>query len=82
MGRIQKEIFQWKLKFPNAFYPNSICITMGRKRLNRTKEEIREQNRIRQRRFYERHSKRIKKEKLKKYYNQKEMEKKLPQMWI
>lgn len=57
--------------FPNVLYPNYILITMGRKKLNRTKEEIREQNRIRQRRFYERHSKEIKKEKLKKYYKKK-----------
>ena len=46
---------------------------MGRNKLNRTDEEIREQNRIRQRRFYDKHSKRIRKEKLRKYYEKKEV---------
>ena len=64
-------------RFPNALSPNDIFITMGRKRLNRTDEELREQSRIRQRRFYERHSKRIKREKMRKYYERKEMDKKM-----
>ena len=53
---------------------------MGRKKLNRTKEELREQFRIRQRRFYERHSERIKKEKLEQYYERKTMEEKLSKL--
>ena len=51
---------------------------MGQKKLNRTEEELRELNRIRARRFYERHNKRIRKEKLRKYYERKTMEEKLP----
>jgi hypothetical protein len=47
---------------------------MGRKCLNRTEEELKEMNRVRLRRFYERHSKDIKKEKLRKYYERKSME--------
>lgn len=51
---------------------------MGRKCLNRTEEELKEQNRIRQRRYYERHSNKIKRDKLKQYYERKEMDKNVP----
>lgn len=48
---------------------------MGRKCLNRTEDELKEQNRVRQRRFYERHSNDIRKEKLRKYYERRNAEK-------
>ena len=37
---------------------------MGRKKLNRTEEELREQNRIRANRFYKKHKDRIGKERI------------------
>lgn len=47
---------------------------MGRKKLNRTKEEINEQARIRMKKYYERHKERIKKQKLERYYQSKKYE--------
>jgi hypothetical protein len=41
---------------------------MGRKKLHRTKDEIRKMCRIRQKRFYEKHKERIKRQNLKRYY--------------
>ena len=41
---------------------------MGRKRLNRTKKEIRKQNRIRAKRFYDRHKNKVKQRNLQRYY--------------
>ena len=51
---------------------------MGRKKLNRTLEEIREQNRKRYEKFYRKNRNRIRKEKLKRYHRT--MEKELPKM--
>ena len=42
---------------------------MGRKRLNRTKEELDELNRKRLRKFYEKHKDEIRRKNLKRYYN-------------
>ena len=44
---------------------------MGRKRLNRTSDEIREQNRIRGNRFYGKHKERIRHERMEKYWKDK-----------
>lgn len=44
---------------------------MGRKKLNRTKDEIREQNRIRANKFYEKHGTRIKEERMRRYWKTK-----------
>jgi hypothetical protein len=41
---------------------------MGRKKLNRTREELNEQTKLRMRKYYERHKERIKREKLDRYY--------------
>jgi hypothetical protein len=48
---------------------------MGRKKLNRTEEQLREQKRIRDKRYYERHGERIKQKRMLKYW--KTMEEKL-----
>jgi hypothetical protein len=45
---------------------------MGRKKLNRTKEELDELNRIRLRRYYERHKDEVKQRNLKRYFESKE----------
>jgi hypothetical protein len=44
---------------------------MGRKQLNRTKDEIREQNRIRAKRFYDKHKDSERVRKLEDYYRSK-----------
>lgn len=44
---------------------------MGRKRLNRTKEELDEMNRIRRNRYYDNHSNEEKKKSLDRYYKKK-----------
>jgi len=41
---------------------------MGRKKLNRTREELIEQKRVRDARYYVKHGKRIKKERMRKYW--------------
>ena len=41
---------------------------MGRKKLNRTPEELREQKRIRDQRYYERHKDKLNANKMSKYY--------------
>ena len=41
---------------------------MGRKKLNRSKEEIRDQWKIRSNRYYQKHKEDIKKRNLRKYY--------------
>ena len=41
---------------------------MGRKQINRTKEEIRKQNRIRAKRFYEKNKKRICERRMQRYW--------------
>ena len=46
---------------------------MGRHKLNRTKEELKEQSRVRARRFYERHSKEIKRERMRRYWSNKKL---------
>ena len=48
---------------------------MGRKKLNRTEEELREQKRVRDRRYYQKHRKCICKKRMERY-----LEKKLPKM--
>ena len=45
---------------------------MGRKKLNRTKEELNELNRIRLRRYYENHKDEVKQRNLKRYFDSKE----------
>lgn len=42
---------------------------MGRKKLNKTPEQIREQNRIRAKRYYENHKEEICKKRMKRYEN-------------
>ena len=44
---------------------------MGRKKLHRTKEELAEMNRARQRKFYEKNKEEIIAKKMKKYYEKK-----------
>jgi REP element-mobilizing transposase RayT len=44
---------------------------MGRKKLNKTPEELREQKRIRDQRYYERHTNKINANKMAKYYQSK-----------
>lgn len=44
---------------------------MGRKKLNRNKDEIRNQWKIRSNRYYQKHKEKIKKRNLKKYYENK-----------
>jgi len=44
---------------------------MGRKKLNRNREEIRYQWKIRSNRYYQKHKEKIKKRNLKKYYENK-----------
>ena len=44
---------------------------MGRKKLNKTKEELNEQTKFRMRKYYERHKERIRREKLQRYYDKK-----------
>lgn len=51
---------------------------MGRKKLNRTKEELDELNRNRLKRYYERHRDIVKQRNLERYY--KKMGKKLPEV--
>lgn len=51
---------------------------MGRKKLNRTKEELDELNRIRLKRYYEKHRDEVKQRNLKRYYKQ--VDKKLPEV--
>lgn len=45
---------------------------MGRKKLNRTKEEKNEQSKLRMRKYYEKHKINIRKKNLERYYNSKE----------
>jgi hypothetical protein len=51
---------------------------MGRKKLNRTKEELDELNRIRLRRYYSKHCEEVKRKNIERYY--KKMGKKLSKM--
>jgi hypothetical protein len=44
---------------------------MGRKKLNKSLEEIREQNRIRAKRFYDRHKEEVKKNRMRRYWKEK-----------
>jgi len=44
---------------------------MGRKKLNRTPEELRKQKRIRDKRYYQKHASRINANKMAKYYKSK-----------
>lgn len=44
---------------------------MGRKKLNRTREELREQKRIRDKRYYEKHGDEIKRKRMEKYWESK-----------
>jgi len=53
---------------------------MGRKKLNRTKEELNEQANIRSKRYYHRHKDRINKKTMQRYWKRKEVVKKLPKM--
>lgn len=46
---------------------------MGRKKLNRTKEELDEMNRIRRNRYYENHKEEENKKNLKRYYDNKKL---------
>ena len=46
---------------------------MGRKKLNRTKEEINEQTKLRMRKYYERNRNKIKRKNLKRYYDQRNL---------
>jgi hypothetical protein len=41
---------------------------MGRKKLHRTREEIREQNRLRAQKYYERHGDDIKRKRMERYW--------------
>ena len=41
---------------------------MGRHKINRTREELLEQQRCRGKRYYERHAERIRKERMRKYW--------------
>lgn len=59
--------------FSNVLCSNVIFITMGRHKLNRTKEELQEQSRVRAKRFYERHSKQIKQERMRRYWSDKKL---------
>ena len=62
------------LTFSYDFYSYGLfIIVMGRKKLNRTKEEINEQTKLRMRKYYERHKDRLKKEKLERYYKNKKI---------
>lgn len=44
---------------------------MGRKKLNKSKDELLEQQRIRARRYYNKHKSKLNKESLDRYYNNK-----------
>ena len=46
---------------------------MGRKKLNRTEEELQEQKRIRDARYYAKHRDKIKKERMRKYWKKKKL---------
>lgn len=52
---------------------------MGRKKLNRTEYELREQKRVRDKRYYQSHRTRILENRMQRYW--KSMGKELPQMW-
>jgi hypothetical protein len=53
---------------------------MGIKKLNRTEKELREQWNNRSKRYYQRNKKRICKERMRRYWEEKEMEKKMSKM--
>ena len=44
---------------------------MGRKKLNRTKEQLREQKRLRDQRYYARHKEKLNRKRLERYYLEK-----------
>ena len=46
---------------------------MGRKALNRTEEELKKMNRVRAQRYYERHSDKVKRNNLNRYYEKKQL---------
>lgn len=55
-----------------TFYSMTIYLYyMGRKKLNRTREELLEQQRVRAKRYYEKHKQRLNKNSLQRYYKQK-----------
>ena len=47
---------------------------MGRKKLHRTKEELAEDNRVRQRKYYEKHKDRLNAERMKRYYEKRNIQ--------
>ena len=47
---------------------------MGRKKLNRTPEEVKEQNRIRGNRFFKLNQKRLCKERMERYYRDRDLQ--------
>jgi hypothetical protein len=53
---------------------------MGRHRLNRTADEIREQTNVRSKRWYQRNKRRICERRMQKYWEQKAVDESLPQM--
>lgn len=66
---IQRKLF--KSRFFDVLFYDEIYIIMGRKKLNRTKDELLEQQRNRAKRYYQRHKQRLNEKSMQKYWENK-----------